>query len=98
MPFVCARFGYQPKRRTSPDCLAGQVWGCPHPVWTFAQNTALALARLLLKPLSQSEGLAAEAARRGTTPAIPSDLPRLVTSIELVVRSLGCLPAKVSCP
>lgn len=76
-------------------CRAG-TGIAPRPVWTFAQNTAPTLAGLLLEPHSQSEGLAAHEAARREPPAIPSDLPRLVTRIQLVVRSLDSLRVKAS--
>lgn len=76
-------------------CRAG-TGIAPRPVWTFAQNTAPTLAGLLLEPHSQSEGLAAHEAARREPSAIPSDLPRLVTRIQLVVRSLDSLRVKAS--
>ena len=73
---VGIRSGYQPKHRTGHDCLAVQGERiAPHPVWTFAQNTAPALAGLLLEPHSQSEGLAAYGSEARTTPQILRTFP-----------------------
>ena len=75
-----------------------------HRVRTFARNTAGALAPLLpapwvtpcpvnlvaIGPHSQSPGLAI--GQGEVSPRVPVDLPRFVTDIKLVVRSLDCLP------
>ena len=58
-------------------------------------STARALARLLLGPHSQSTARSADARTAGTTPPTAMDLPRLVTHIELVVRSLDGPPVRL---
>ena len=62
-----------PNRSRLP-CRAG-TGIAPRPVWTFAQNTAPTLARLLLEPHSQSEGLAAWKQRGGNHPRLLRTFP-----------------------
>ena len=58
-------------------------------------NTARALARLLFGPHSQSTARRANARTAGTTPQTATDLPRLVTRFELVVRLLDGPPVRL---
>ncbi len=66
----------------------------PSHVWTFAQNTAPALAGVLLRPHSQSPGQSARMLTGGHHPAIPRDFPRLVIGVESIVRSLDGPPVR----
>lgn len=94
---MATRSGYQPQRQTGRDCLAAQAAGTlPAPVWTFAQTTAPALARVLLRPHSQSPGQSARVLAGGYHSALPGDLPRLAIGVESTVRSLDGSPVRLS--
>lgn len=86
--------GNQPMLRTGRDCLAAHdgrtpSWSCPDFRPKHRRRSRAASTEATLPAL----GTRCSLQRGGNHPAVAEDLPRLVTRIELAVRSPGSLRA-----